>query len=279
MFQNLETINHRPKLFAHYTAAELWTDEHISQKMLEYHLDETTDISSRNTEFIDRSVDWIVYQFGIQEGSKIADFGCGPGLYTTRFATRNADVTGIDFSPRSIRYAQTVAAENGLNIRYLNSDYLDYEAENQFDLITMIMCDFCVLSPVQRSKLAKKFHTLLYPGGSILLDVYSLEAFSLRKEETVYEKNMHNGFWSANPYYGFLNTFKYKKEKVVLDKYTVVEENRTRTFYNWFQFFSPESLAKELKTAGFEIQGTYANVAGALFSPNTKEFAVIARKK
>jgi 2-polyprenyl-3-methyl-5-hydroxy-6-metoxy-1,4-benzoquinol methylase len=279
MFYKLENINDRPKPFAYYSAADLWTDDHISRKMLEFHLNEAADVSSRNTEFIDRSVDWIVYQFGVQEGSKIADFGCGPGLYTTRFATRKADVTGIDFSPRSIQYAQNVAVENGLNIRYLNQDYLDYETENRFDLIVMIMCDFCALSPNQRSKLVKKFYTLLYPGGSILLDVFSWEAFNLRKEEAVYEKNMLGGFWSANSYYGFLNTFKYKKEKVVLDKYTVVEENRTRTFYNWLQYFSPESLGRELKASGFEVQGTYANVAGALFSPNTNEFAVIARKK
>jgi hypothetical protein len=35
-----------------------WTDEHTSQMMLEYHLDESVDLSSRNKEFIERSVKW-----------------------------------------------------------------------------------------------------------------------------------------------------------------------------------------------------------------------------
>ena len=54
--------------------------------MLNYHLDEDIDMSSRNRKFIDRSVEWIVSHFIVGEETKIVDFGCGPGLYTTRLA-------------------------------------------------------------------------------------------------------------------------------------------------------------------------------------------------
>ena len=40
--------------------------------------------------------------FCIAESTRIADFGCGPGLYTTRLARKQAQVTGVDFSKRSI---------------------------------------------------------------------------------------------------------------------------------------------------------------------------------
>jgi len=46
------------------------------------------------------------------------------------------------------------------------------------------------------------------PGGSVLLDVYSLTAFEQREETAMVEANLLNGFWSPNKYYGFLNTFK-----------------------------------------------------------------------
>ena len=78
--------------------------------MLKCHLDETLDVSSRNTAFIDRSVDWIASRFDIGAGKRIADFGCGPGLYAARLARRHATVTGIDFSKRSIRHARETAA-------------------------------------------------------------------------------------------------------------------------------------------------------------------------
>jgi len=123
--------------------------------MLEYHLDESVDLSSRNKDFIDRSVKGIVSHFGIDRHTAIADFGCGPGLYTTPFAERVADVTGIDFSERSIHYAKETAVRKSLVIDYVCQDYLEFETEKRFDLITMIMCDYCALSPIQRKNLRK----------------------------------------------------------------------------------------------------------------------------
>lgn len=278
MFKKLEEINSRPEPFQFYTAAELWTDEYTSKKMLECHLSESLDMSSRNRDFIARSLKWMVSHFGIDVNTTIADFGCGPGLYTTPFAEKNADVTGIDFSERSIRYAKETAAQKGLNIDYVCQNYLEFETEKRFDLITMIMCDFCALSPAQRKKMLTGFYRHLNPGGSVLLDVYSMNAFGRREEVTTYEYLQLNGFWSSEKYYGFLNTFKYDEEKVILDKYTIIEEARTRTVYNWLQYFSPESLRKEFEENGFKIEGQYSDVAGTIFSPESMEFAIVAKK-
>ena len=62
MFKEIEEINTRPKPFEFYTAAVLWTDPHTSKQMLEYHLNESLDLASRNPEFIDRSAGWIASQ-------------------------------------------------------------------------------------------------------------------------------------------------------------------------------------------------------------------------
>ena len=278
MFEELGKINTRPKPFEFYTASDLWAEEHTSKQMLSFHLNEEIDVSSRDAAFIDRSVTWIASHFNIGTGMKIADFGCGPGLYTTRLAKRQAEVTGIDFSKRSIEYAQEVAVSERLSIQYRNQNYLEFETDDRFDLILMIMCDFCALSPTQRRKILSKFHNTLKPGGFVLLDVYSLKAFEQREETAVYEANLLNGFWSPDKYYGFLNTFKYEKEKVVLDKYTIVEADRTRTVYNWLQYFSPEDLEKEFVECRFKMESFYSDVAGSPFKSENEEFAIVARK-
>jgi SAM-dependent methyltransferase len=278
MFEELEKINERPKPFEFYTASDLWTDEHTSKQMLSFHLNEAIDVSSRNEEFIDRSVEWIATEFNIDADFKIADFGCGPGLYAARLAKHGANVTGIDFSARSIAYAKDVAAREKSNINYVNQNYLEFETEDRFDLVLMIMCDFCALSPTQRKGLLSKFHTILKPSGSVLLDVYSLSAFEQREEAATYEVNQLNGFWSPNKYYGFLNTFKYDEDKVVLDKYTIIEFERTRQVYNWLQYFGPEDIEREFKEASFSVNGFYSDVAGTPFDRKLSEFAVIANK-
>lgn len=278
MFEMLEKINKQPEAFQFYTTDDLWTDEHTSKQMLSFHLNSDVDLSSRNIGFINRSVEWIVEKFRIGKGFRVVDFGCGPGLYTTALAKHGADVTGIDFSSRSIEYAKDVAAREKLKINYINRNYLEFEANQSFDLALMIMCDFCALSPVQRKVILGIFHKILNPGGSVLLDVYSMSAFEQREEAAIYEKNQLNGFWSPDEYYGFLNIFKYSKEKVVLDKYTIIEPDRTREVYNWLQYFSSEDLEQEFTEAGFAVKALYSDVAGSEYDRNSSEFAVVAEK-
>jgi cyclopropane fatty-acyl-phospholipid synthase-like methyltransferase len=278
MFKELKEINSRPAPFQFYTADELWANEHTSKQMLEYHLNEAIDVSSRNKSFIERSAEWIVSHFRVDEKTSIADFGCGPGLYTTRLAERGATVTGIDFSENSLKYAQQVAEQKGLKINYVHTNYLDFETTHRFDLITMIMCDFCALSPEQRKIMLSKFSSLLKPGGTVLLDVYSLNSFNQKEESATYELNQLNGFWSPEDYYCFVNTFKYDKEKVTLDKYTIIEESKTRIVYNWLQYFNKESLSEEFNKNGFKIESFYSNVAGETFDSEATEFALVARK-
>jgi len=279
MFEQLEDINTRPEPFECYTAADLWTDNHTSEQMLAYHLNADIDLSSRRVEFIDQSVAWIGSYFDVGTGTRIADFGCGPGLYANRLAMLGASVTGIDFSKRSIEHARTVAAEEGLTAAYVNQNYLEFETEDRFDIILMIMCDFCALSPAQRMTMLEKFQALLAPGGSVLLDVYSVNALEQREEAVSYEENLLNRLWSPEKYYGFLNTFKYDDVGVVLDKYTIVEAKRTRTIYNWLQYFSPGSLRSEFEKAGFTQQEFYGNVAGAPFAESASEFAIVGKRK
>ena len=279
MFEFMLEVNRRPELFAEYTARELWADPHTSERMLAYHLDETVDVASRNRDFLDRSIAWLVSHFRLASGARVADFGGGPGLCAQRLARAGLNVTGIDFSANSLRYAREMAAGEGLDIDYVEADYLEFETDQRFDLILLIMCDFCALSPSQRMAMLEKFHSLLLPGGSVLLDVYSLSAFRQREEGTSYGVDLLDGFWSAEKYYGFLNTFKYEDAKVVLDKYTIVESERTRTVYNWLQYFSPELLRNEFEKAGFTRQELYANVAGKSFDERASEFAVAAKQK
>jgi SAM-dependent methyltransferase len=279
MFDKLEDINTRPAPFEFYTAAYLWTDSHTSKKMLEYHLDESVDLSSRNKDFIDRSVNWMVSRFGIGVNTRIADFGCGPGLYTSRLAAHHADVTGIDFSRRSIEHARKFADRQGLNIAYRREDYLRFDTGKRFDLITMIFCDFCALSPIQRKTLLTKFYTFLKPGGAVLLDVHSLNTFNQIEEAATYERNQLDGFWSSDEYYGFQNIFKNDAEKVSLYKYTIVEKTRVRTVYNWLQFFNQESLSEEVEKCGFKAKAFYSDIAGTPFSADSPDLAIVAKKR
>jgi 2-polyprenyl-3-methyl-5-hydroxy-6-metoxy-1,4-benzoquinol methylase len=64
--------------------------------MLQYHLNDDIEASSRNSAFIEKSCNWIADHFNIK-GKKVIDFGCGPGLYATRLAQKTLLSPGSTF--------------------------------------------------------------------------------------------------------------------------------------------------------------------------------------
>jgi len=278
MYKQLNKINSTPKPYEFYTAQTLWTDKHISKKMLEYHLNPDIDPASRNQAFIKNSIDWMIRRFNIGKGIKIADFGCGPGFYTSAFAENGASVVGIDFSELSITYAQKQAELKKLSIQYVNKNYLNFKSDERFNLITLIYCDLCPLSPQQRQILLTKFYRHLESDGIVLLDVFSLAAFKNRHEIFKVEHLLLNGFWSADDYYVFLKTIKYDKENVILDKYRIIEKSREWEIYNWLQYYSKKSLSEEFSENGFQIEEYYSDLAGTPFQPESETIAIAAKK-
>jgi hypothetical protein len=83
LYQILERINARPDVYSRYTAESLWNSSDISEMMLRFHLDGDVDLASRRTEFIEASLAWIRTTFGLGEGTRVVDLGCGPGSTPT----------------------------------------------------------------------------------------------------------------------------------------------------------------------------------------------------
>jgi 2-polyprenyl-3-methyl-5-hydroxy-6-metoxy-1,4-benzoquinol methylase len=119
----LHTLAERPPLFEPGEAL-FWNDPHISKQMLAAHLDPEFEGASRPPPVIERTVDWLTTKLGLQPGDRLLDLGCGPGLYCTRFAERGVQVTGVDYSRRSIDYAVAQAQVRDLPIKYLHQDYI-----------------------------------------------------------------------------------------------------------------------------------------------------------
>jgi SAM-dependent methyltransferase len=277
LFETLERISAKPELYSRYTTDALWSSPDISEMMLRYHLDGEVDLASRRTEFIEASVDWIRQRFKLGPRMRVLDLGCGPGLYATRLAHAGAQVTGVDISPRSIDYARAWAEREGLDIDYRLGDYLELELEGGFDLALLVFCDYCAFSPEQRRRLLGRVSGLLRPGGHFLFDAYSVAAFETWEELAAYGEGLMDGFWSSQPYFGFQHTFRYEDEKVVLERFLIVERERETEYFNWFGHYSRESLTAEVEAAGLIVEDVHGDVAGEPFEPSLPELAMVVR--
>ncbi|MEN6349685.1 MAG: class I SAM-dependent methyltransferase [Syntrophomonas sp.] len=279
MFDYLTEITEKPDLYCCYTAEALWNDPYISGQMLKNHLNPSVDLASRRFDFIDESVAFIKERFKLGEGKAVIDFGCGPGLYTTRLARLGCTVRGLDFSSNSIDYARTEAARLGLDIEYLHLNYLEYQANKPFDLAAMIFCDYCVLNDEQRKTLLKIMKDSIKDDGFIFMDVCSDHMYQNIVEGTTFESQANGGFWSAQRHYVFKSTFKYDISRVSLEKYNVFEKDRNLEIFNWLKHFSFAELGNEFEENGLEILKVYSDVSGRPYDTASDTMALVMGKK
>jgi len=277
MYSFLAEQNTRPPLFSAYTADKLWTDPHVAQQMLAFHLDPNQDLASRNHAFIQRSIQWLNGTFNLSGGARVLDLGCGPGLYANGLAELGASVTGVDFSKGSLTHARSVSESRKLDVTYHQANYLELELEGSFDLILLIYGDLCPLGPDQRRSLFDRVKRWLSPRGHFVFDVSSSALFEGIEESANYEAAPEGGFWSPDPYFLFTNRYKYPDDMAYLDRYAIVEANRKREIFNWIQCYDPDGLRAELRRAGWEAEEMLGNVAGDPLDPDAHFFAAIAR--
>lgn len=263
MFNKLENYTTKPKLYAPSTN-KFWDDEHISKGMLEAHLNPNWDAATRKHEFLDKSVNWISKIAPSSQYKFLLDLGCGPGLYAERFSSVGYTVTGVDFSNRSITYAKEQTLLNKSNIEYLYQNYLTIDYVEQFDVITLIYCDYAALSVTDRLTLLRKVYQALKPNGKFIFDVFT--PLMRKAESCSWEYNEDGGFFSDRPHICLESVYQYDEDNTELRQCIVITEDIVDCYNIWDHFFTKEALLSEIQTAGFNTFEFYDDIAGKEFS-------------
>ena len=278
LFSHLLTLQQKPELFAPGEAL-FWDDPHISAQMLQAHLNPDIDAASRRPEVIDRSVKWLMETLSLQPDHSVLDLGCGPGLYSSRFARAGLQVTGVDYSHHSIAYACQYAKENNLNIAYHYQNYLELADENQYDAAFLIYGDFCPLNPEQRSTLLHNVYRALKTNGKFVLDVSTRECRKKYGNKNSW-RALESGFWKPDPHLLLEDGFDYPEQSIWLDQYTVIEaDGKVSVYRNWFQDYTPESITAELAEANFLVESLWGDLTGEPYTKESEWIGLITCKK
>ena len=277
MFDTILSFAQRPALFEKSTA-KFWNDPHISRHMLEAHLNPSWDAATRRHAFVTRSVAWISRLAPPPDFPKLVDFGCGPGIYAERFYEAGYAVSGVDFSERSVAYAKKHAEEKGYSIRYRMEDYLEYSADEKFDVATLIYCDFGVLAPSERKTVLHNVFTSLQSGGLFIFDVFTPRYHAGREERKGWEY-CDSGFYSPDPHVCLSAFYRYDEDNTVLDQSIIITEEAVQRYNIWEHMFTTAELERDLRSAGFDGVEFYGDIAGAEYDENGTVICAVARKK
>lgn len=276
LYQTLSSMLAKPLLYTKNTIP-FWDDEHISKQMLKAHLDPDFEGASRKFSFIEQSVRWIKEIVPASSYKQLIDIGCGPGIYAEKFTEEGYEVTGVDFSTRSIEYAIRSAKEKNAVIHYLCQDYLQLELNQTFDLATMIYCDYGALSTADREILMRTAYRRLRMGGKFLLDVFSTASYDRFEEAQTWELCENGGFWSQEPYLALHGRYKYP-ENATLEHTVILSDKGIRNYYLWNTYFTQETLIREAAAAGFQVCGLFEDVAGNPYRKESPTMAILLEK-
>ncbi|MTI57808.1 class I SAM-dependent methyltransferase [Geosporobacter ferrireducens] len=277
-FNVLERFLQRPEPFA--SGEKLfWNDPHISKGMLAAHLNPAIDAASRRPETIEKTVNHMIRSMNLKAGDKILDLGCGPGLYCKHFAQQGFSVTGVDYSQRSIEYAEQAATDHSLDIEYKYMDYLDMNYCDTFDAVLLIYGDFCVISDKKRDLLLRKIHKALKPDGYFALDVST----KIHRKKNGLKNRWYaaeNGFWKPEPHLVLENGFDYPEENLYLDQYLVIEKcGKISVYRNWFHDYSLGEIREVLEAGSFSVQSAWSDLTGKPYKENSEWIGIVAKKE
>ena len=266
----------KPKLYEK-SSARFWDDEHISKGMLEAHLNPNMDGATRNLNNVNASVDWITKVSPPDQFRKLLDMGCGPGIYAEKFYLKGYQVTGIDLSKRSIDYAVQTAMKNSSDIVYSNMNYLDMSYEEEFDIITLIYCDFGVFSNEDRTTILQKVYRGLKSGGKFIVDVFTPSEYDNSPESNSWEYN-DGDFWSPIPHLCLNSLYRYDDTNTMLRQSIIITEEEVNCYNIWEHTFTREELTLDFENAGFKNIDFYGDVTGAEYSNQGNIICVVATK-
>jgi SAM-dependent methyltransferase len=202
-----------------------WDDPAFSERMLREHLDQAHGAATRQRPELLRQVDWLWQHLGLQPGARLLDITCGPGLYATEFARRGADVTGIDFSPASIRYARELAEAQGLagRCRFIQADVraeLPRHAGEDYDAATFIYGQLAVFTRDEAAALLAGATQALRPAGRLALELLNFERID--KSHSTWWFSDERGLWGDAPFINLGERFWDADQRASIDRFFVI---------------------------------------------------------
>ena len=99
---------------------------------------------------------------------KALEFGCGAAATSIYLASQGWECTGVDFVSKAIRMAESERIRAKVELRLFESDILEIELSETFDMILDFGCLHSISGP-DLFRYRKKLHGWLKPSGNYFL--------------------------------------------------------------------------------------------------------------
>jgi tRNA (cmo5U34)-methyltransferase len=165
------------KILANYTKRRDVRDE-VFKKPISKQFEFDEDVASVFDDMLNRSVPFYKENLNLQikilkeflkDNDKIIDLGCSTGNFLIELgkAKKNLQLIGIDNSEAMIKRAKQKAKAFGVDITFLQEDFLESNLDNAKAIVANYTIQF--IRPLKREKLIKKIYSSLKKDGIFLM--------------------------------------------------------------------------------------------------------------
>ena len=242
-----------------------WHERGFSRRLLDEHLDQSSDAANRPAPVIDLHVAWIHRQLLASRPARILDLCCGPGFYTSRLARLGHQCRGIDFAPAAIAYARAEAADQALACSYTEADVREAEFGQNLDLAMMLYGEFNAFSRSDAQVILRKITDSLRPGGQVLLEALRMDYLQrLGADEPSWSRHDNGGVFSERPHLLLDEHFWDEDSHVHTDRYFVIDAETLgiAEHFSTHQGYTQAELAALLEAAGLHGVRYYPSLTG-----------------
>lgn len=232
-----------------------WDDPAFGERMLAEHLDQSHGAASRRLPEIRAQVEVMTDWLDLHPGDRLLDVTCGPGLYAAEFARTGIRVTGIDFSPVSIRYARAHCAD--LPCEFIQADVrtLDFGDAGidpaSFDAAMYIYGQFTVLTPEESRDVLRRIRSALRPGGRLLIE--TLDDGRFDKKDSRWWYTDHRGLWGDFPFLHLGERRWDPEQRAAVERFYIInlDTGELQSYGLTDQAYPVEDMTAMLTEAGF----------------------------
>lgn len=252
-----------------------WHEPGFSERMLKEHLTQDHDAASRRFEKIDAHVHWIHHEVLAVQPGKLLDLGCGPGLYAMRMTGLGHQVTGVDYSPASIAYAQEQAEQHAQEINYIHADIREADYGVNYDTAMLIYGETNVFKTTDIRSIFDKIYAALKPGGKLILEPHTFEIIQEIGNNPSSWFTSEEGLFSPAPHLVLTeNSWDAEQRAATIRHYMIdAAAGNVIRYAQSMQAYTNKDYRKLLTDAGFTNIQFYPSLSGI---PDPEQEALIA---
>jgi SAM-dependent methyltransferase len=249
----------RPIPFA-YKGNLPYDEAEFGRRMLARMLDEEDGAGSRVSAERCLQINWLTEKLNLKRDTTLFDVACGAGLYAVPIAETGVCVTGVDFSPVSIDYANSLAQQRGVQNRcnFVRQDIqtMDFSRKD-FDAAMLLYGQLAVMPQADAQAVLGRIAVSLRVGARFCLEMLNPERVD--KTNSTWWFTDETGLWGDAPFLHLGERLWDEEAQTSLERYHILhlESGEIDEILLGDRVYSAEMITQMLHIAGFSTVQIY----------------------